>query len=89
MQPKIIRKMQKIAVEHKNALMGAAAAAGAIASQVMTAAASSPTEVATNGSAILTAGIAIAQTQPLGYIIETFAVGIGALFFVRVVRKLA
>lgn len=41
-----------------------------------------------NGSAVVSAGIAVAQTEPLGSVISAIAVGIGALIFIKIIRRL-
>ncbi len=64
------------------------AVAGAAIGTMATTGSASVTTAVTNGSAILNGGIAIAQTEPLNWIIETIAVGIGAIFFVKIVRRL-
>ncbi len=41
----------------------------------------------TNGSALIQAGISVAQTEPLGTIISAVGVAFGALIFVKIVRR--
>lgn len=59
----------------------------AIATVTSHASAMSQAEIA-NGSALFAAGIAVTQTEPLASIISLFAIGIGALFFIYMVKKL-
>jgi hypothetical protein len=40
-----------------------------------------------NGTALLSAGINVAQTEPLGSIISMIAVIVGALAFIKIIRR--
>lgn len=64
-----------------------AVGAGAIASTVSSASAMSASDIS-NGTALLNAGISVAATEPLGSIISMIAVIIGAIGFIKIVRRL-
>jgi len=40
-----------------------------------------------NGTALINAGISVAQTEPLGTIISAVGVAFGALIFIKIVRR--
>lgn len=81
----LVQRVKTFGVKHSGKI---AAATVAVTAMVGSAMADIATEMA-NGTAVVQAGIAVTQTPPLGYIVDGFAVGIGALIFVRIVRRLA
>lgn len=83
MNNKMVQSAKKFAVKHSGKVLASGIALSGLASQAV---AMDATDIA-NGSALLSAGIAVTQTEPLGTIISMFALVIGALGFVKIVRR--
>ena len=77
-------KAKEFAVQHSGKIVAGTAAGTAL---VGSASAMDAGSIA-NGTALFAAGVGVAQTEPLGSIISLFAVGIAALFFIYMVKKL-
>ncbi len=76
LKTKIVQHGEKLALAGAGLLATVAGAAAMDAQDI------------TNGTAMINAGITVAQTEPLGTIISGIAVGVGALIFIKVVRRL-
>lgn len=75
---------RKLVVQHAGKIVaGTAVVTGAMSK---TASAMSAESI-TNGTALINAGISVAQTEPLGTIISAVGVAFGALIFIKIVRR--
>jgi len=84
MENQILNRAKKFAVRHSGKAVALVTATVATVGK----ASAMSAESISNGSSLLTAGISVAQTEPLGSIISMFAVIIGALGFIKIVRRL-